>query len=215
MPDWKVVDIGTKKGGALDSFRSHADRYFGSPAVSPESCLGIDRSDAVREAIESKGYSFMVADIQAKDFQFPASEYYTAFHILEHMQNVERSTEILVKMAVAASKGIWLRLPSYETDQTGSGQLSKYNLRFAWSRWKCHRSEYKIDDVVKAILTTGKMHSLRVLPKVVVTSSVNERVVPESAPDDSSYYDPSMGPKQVAAFIPPVIAEWDIVIRFE
>ncbi len=116
----KVVDMGTKKAGSLGVFLEHGAMYFGEEAsrIKPRECLGIDWHDKYRQSVEKQGYQFMALDV-LKDFNYPAAEYYLAWDFLEHLPSIEDSNNVLAAMLDHAIKGVWLKMPSFEQDDTG------------------------------------------------------------------------------------------------
>jgi hypothetical protein len=213
MHHYAVVDLGTKKGGAIDAFRRLAASHE-IPVLPPSLCLGIDRKDEYRNEVTQKGYEFLAADIISPAFVWPAADYYLAWDFLEHLPDRERSKKVVVEMCRHATAGIWLRLPSFEQDSAiGEGALKKHGLRFAWSRWTGHRSHFLIEDALEA-LNDGLKNaewSHRLDQKKLINDSNHPDIVPIDAPVGTVKYEPELGPRPWVQFTPPVVGQWELI----
>ena len=220
MTDFQVVDLGTKLGNSIGEFRRKANIFWPEfVAPLPELCLGIDMQDKYREDVEGQGYKFMALDVTAEGAleQLPEADYYIAWDFLEHLPNKEWSSAIVKVMLHKARKGVWIRMPSFEPDEsTGEGVLLNLGLRFAWSNWRGHKSHYLLLDCITAIneyKTEAKRGSIAVKTKAGrrVRSTTDDKVVPIDAPIDTVKYSLDMGHKKVEKFDPPLVAQWEVV----
>jgi hypothetical protein len=212
----RVVDLGTKRGGALDVFREHGHEYFGEAAVGiqPGECLGVDRSAEYAEEVRAKGYGYLEGDV-LEFFEQPVPvDFYLAFDFLEHMPDKATSQRALERMLQTAQTGVWLRMPSFELDLVhGEGRLRALGLRFAWTHWVGHPSHYLVDDAVSVIKECSYVKSYTVSPGRKITSTADPSLVPIDAPIDTVRYETSLGPKRSAAFDPPVYGQWEVRVR--
>ncbi len=210
---WGVVDLGCKKGGAIGVFRKwHGAHFPWGRDIAPHECLGIDRNDNCRKDIEGHGFTFLGADVLVPDFIWPNAEFYTAFHFFEHLPSLEQANYVLRKVLEHARVGVWIRMPSYENDETAGERLSPHGLRFFWRDWKGHKTKYRLEHVWRMLSENPDWKVMKEVPKGEVTSSADDRLVPESAPSEIGKYLPDMGPKPEVTFDPPLIPEWDVFI---
>lgn len=214
---YDVVDLGTKKGGALDVFREAGPRYFlAAGGVSVGGCLGVDANEAYAADVRRKGYRFETLRFPDDLGALPEASYYLAFDFLEHLNGVDESDRVLEVMLAKASRGVWLRMPSFEQDTlTGEGVLRKHGLRFAWTHWVGHKSPYRLEHALRVISGCGRFHryDLRGNRKIAVSS--DRAVVPVEAPIDTVNYSKALGPKPAIEFKPPVIGQWEVLIHFQ
>src|SRR4030095_2178374 len=217
MLRYAVVDLGTKKGNALDAFR----RFAASndlPVPSPGLCLAIDRKEQYRTEVTQKGYEFLAADITSPQFAWPEANSYLAWNFLEHLPDRTWSKKVVIQMCRHATAGIWLRLPSFEQDPvTGEGALKKHGLRFAWSRWTGHPSHFLIEDALEALNEglTNAQWSHRLDQRKLIHDSNDPDVVPIGAPDDIIKYEPALGPRPSVQFTPPIVGLWDLIVSIQ
>lgn len=195
---WHLIDLGTKKGGAIDVFRRHHGMYFPRQGIVPRLCLGVDRNPAYQAPVHAKGYAFRQAD--AMDFDYPVADFYTAFDFLEHLPDVAASDEVLRRMLAAARKGVWLRMPSFETDETGGGQLARLGLRFDWTAWDFHTSHYTLADVRRVI---SDRFVMRTKGNLRFADTKDRRI--EAMPGFAK-------PNPPARLDPPVIGQWEVLL---
>ena len=210
---WSVVDLGTKTSGALDYFiKRHGVHFPNGTKIEPKECLAVDRDEKYKKDVEEKGYTFMRADVLARDFVWPDAKFYTAFNFLEHLPSAQHSSAVLRAVLQHAHEGAWLRLPSFEEDGTGLGQLSRHGLRFHWGRWTCHRSAYKLQHVRDVAFAHADRFWVREIGRGVIHDSSDDRIVPDTAARNVGRYTTEMGPKAHVKFNPPLIAEWDVCL---
>jgi glycosyltransferase involved in cell wall biosynthesis len=217
MHRYAVVDLGTKKGGAIDAFRRFAaSNQMAAP--SPALCLGIDRDEQYRTEVTQKGYQFLAANIISPDFVWPEADHYLAWDFLEHLPDREWSKKVLIQMCRHATAGIWLRLPSFEQDSvTGEGALKKHGLRFAWSHWSGHPSHFLVEDAMQA-LHEGLMDaqwSHRLEQRKLIHDSNHPNVVPIGAPINTVEYDPNLGMRPQVQFVPPIVGQWELIVSIQ
>lgn len=214
IPHYKVIDLGTKKGGALDVFRSRGDMYYGDAVkCKPSACLGVDYADKYAEEVREKGYNFSSADVTA--CRWPTADFILAFDFLEHLKDREQSDAMLYLMLMNARKGVWLKMPSFEQDDEGEAQLRKNGLRFTWTHWHGHPSHYLVGDAMKVI--TGICPDARVKHKHqrIIKDSNSKFVVPIDAPLDTNEYTAEMGTKPNIRFNPHVIGCHELIVFLE
>ena len=228
---WDVVDLGAKKGHAIDAFRRSRNQFFADDSpISPDRCLAIDRKIEYWGELESKGYKPLELDLASDEAiaNLPEANYYLAWHFLEHVPSKEWSDKI-VKAALSKAKyGCWFVLPSFEPDtETGEGALRALGLRWSWSHWIGHPTHYLVQECKDAVNewfdsegeNLEKGIQVRVLPSGGVTRDTNNhRVVFIDAPIDTTEHDPELekgrGRKPLVHFDPPLIEEWSVVVRF-
>ena len=219
MSHFKVVDLGTKKGYAIGVFRERARMYYGADVqmVPARLCLGVDRNDKYRAVVEEQGYQFHSAIIHEADFLFPVADYYLAWDFLEHLPNTDVSNNVLTSMLCSARKGVWLKMPSFEQDERGEGQLRRHGLRFAWSHWKGHKCHYTLADALGVITKTldPSKHKMKHKHQRIIKDSSSKFIVPVDAPPDTTEYTPELGPKPEVKFDPPVIGCHELIVFLE
>ena len=65
---WDVVDLGAKKGHAIDAFRRSRNQFFADDSpISPDRCLAIDRKIEYWGELESKGYKPLELDLASDE----------------------------------------------------------------------------------------------------------------------------------------------------
>lgn len=216
---YKVVDLGTKKGGALDVFRNKGGvMYFGAAGgARPEQCLGIDMKERYRKIVESKGYAFAQLNPLDTGFQWPDADFYLAFDFLEHLPTAIHSNLVLRRMLEHARKGVWLRMPSFEDDAVDHPQLKKHKLRLSWTTWRGHPSHYRLDDVghtVRQVRSETDKFVLRVKTKEAkpIKTSASPWIVPSSVGTDVEKYKKGLPPKPKVTFKPPIVGQYEVII---
>lgn len=214
MSDFKVVDLGTKKGGALNVFHARGDMYYGKgiSRIRLSGCLGIDQDDKYKEVVEKQGYQFEACDVLDPSFVWPDADYYLAWDFLEHLPSIEDSNSVLAQMLTSANKGVWLKMPSFEQDEQGEGQLRRHGLRFAWTRWHGHPSHYKVSDARSIISPDARVKHKH---QRIIKDSSSKFVVPVDAPLDTTEYTLELGPKPRVRFNPPVIGCHELIVFLE
>ena len=226
---YDVVDLGTKKGGAIREFFRKGDVFTKSgikESCRPIRCVGYEREEGevYGKAVEARGYQFRVANLATKEGieQLPKARVYLAWHFLEHVPDKTWSSQ-LVKASLDRCQDLaWFRLPSFEQDEKdGEGVLRKHGMRFTWTHWRGHTSHWLVEDCVRAISDWGaanpdRHYTVFIKPADKIKSISNRRVVPIDAPIDSQQYDLSMGEKpKVDLFDPPVVAAWEVAVSFD
>lgn len=223
---WDVVDLGTKQGYAIDEFRRKRETFFDAEfSITPEKCLAIDHKTEYWEDLTRSGYKPQELDLANDEAiaNLPEANYYLAWHFLEHVPTKEWSNK-LVKAALSKSRyGCWFRLPSFEPDEvSGEGALRAIGLRWTWSHWVGHPTHYLIEDCKNAVNEWFSEHGeklergvqVRVTPAGRTWNTHDEHVVFIDAPIDTTEYSPEMGKKPSRNFTPPLITEWNVVVRF-
>jgi len=229
-PEFDVVDLGTKHGNAMLEFFRNARHNLHDKTLEKKlrrnRCVGYERPQAegYRGKVESKRFQFRVADLadDAAIAALPSSEVYLAWHFLEHVPNKEWAHK-LVKASLTNSRRLaWFRLPSFEQDEsTGEGFLRKHGMRFTWTNWLGHPTHWLVGDCTNAIFEWEKENptrkfNLEVRPADKITSMGEPRVVPIDAPVDTNVYDANFGLKPLDVHFPtPIIAAWEIIVRFK
>lgn len=209
----KVIDLGTKKGGAIEYFLGQKKHF--QENIKPGECLGIDLQEKYRDEVKSKGFKFECQDIVSEELF--ECDYYLAFDLLEHIPSKEDALNVLRKMAAKARKGIWIRVPSFEQDKRGEKPLLDLGLRFSWTAWKGHMSHLLLSEYRKAIWEGCgvKKASITEEPAIIIESTLDEWVVPVGCHSETKKYDDSLGKKIDRRFDHPLIGSWDIVVRFD
>lgn len=214
---YRVVDLGTKKAGALDEFRRNGHIRYGelAEAVPASRCLGVDRNHLLADFVRGKGYEFKTVDLTGPELSsLPEAEFYLAWDLLEHMPSVEHSQAVLRVMLERATVGVWLRLPAFEVKDVA--RLAQHGFRFTWTTWKCHPTPFKVKDatdVLDEMEAKGVRYDVRIRENLRIESSQHRSIVPVSAPGETIYYFPDLGKKKTVAFDPPIPGQWDIVCR--
>lgn len=217
-----VVDMGCKLGNAIQEFVKKGSLYYDDDirSIKPGDCLGVDRQDRFRGDLEARGYRFLHLDITAENalLQLPAADYYLAWDFLEHLPNLDWVSAVVKVMLHKARKGVWIRMPSFEQDATGEGALKEMGLRFAWTNWHGHPSAVLVEDVVRIVNdykaeTLRSSVSLKLKPSKRVMATDDPCVVPIDAPMDTAAYNPNLGVKPVKNLDPPLVAQWEAVIK--
>ena len=185
-PKFTVVDLGTKKAGALDVFRKHGKMYFGLDAeCRPDVCLGVDLADKYKDDVKKRGYRFRSADVLSEDFDWPSADFYLAFDFLEHLPSKEMSAAVLRTMLERARRGVWLRMPSFEQDGTGEKPLRDLGMRFAWTNWHGHPSHYLVSEAKSVIELVKPDAKVKHKHNKLIHNTHNQDVVPTDAPLDT------------------------------
>jgi hypothetical protein len=207
---YTVVDLGSKKCGAIDVFRKrHKGTFGGFADLSPEKCVAVDRNESCREEAVRRGYTFMKADVMDPAFEWPRAGYYLAWDFLEHLPSLDDSDRILRRMVERSTHGVWLRMPSFEADAIR--KLDDLGLRYSWTTWAGHRSPYTVDRAASVIEAVPGWRIIKRCAVTTIAATTDEHIVPKSASFESVRYDASMGPKPEVTFKPPLPAVTDVV----
>jgi hypothetical protein len=223
--NYSVVDLGTKKGSAIHEFLSGARKYWGKElmeSIKHSDCLGLDRDEKYRDAVEGRGYQFKTMTLDAANLDnLPFASFYLAWDFLEHLPSVEFAKKVFEAMVVKSVRGVWLRMPSFETDTiSGEGVLRQLGLQFAWSTYHGHTARVLLRDITSSLYSLFDArrfkHSLHVVPMRRITSTSHEEIVPLGAPVDTVLYDRSLGPKPTVNFgSNPLFGQWDLIIKLD
>jgi hypothetical protein len=222
-----VVDLGTKHGNAIAVFLKQAGKTQISSEfvknLKPAKCVGFERAEGekYRNDVTAKGFQFEIANLATIEGinQLPKSQVYLAWHFLEHLPDKSWSNK-LVKVSLTNTQTLaWFRLPSFEQDEmTGEGVLRKIGLRFTWTNWIGHSSHWLVNDCVQSIKewekTQDRKFDLVIKPAGYIQSTEDKRVVPLDTPVDITAYNPKFGKKPAITFKKPIVAEWEVVVRF-
>lgn len=200
----KLVDLGTKKAGAIDLYRRVYNNYR-LPEI--ERFIGVDMKSEYKEEVEGKGYEFIEADILADDYKWIDADVYLGFDFLEHLPSIEVSKQVLKKM-IEHSKFVWLKMPSFEYEP----QLEDLGLRLSWTYWKGHPSYFKIQHVKEILMDVGIVH-IDYKPLNILQSTDSDFIVPVDAPIDTHNYSKELGDKKIVNLNPPVVGHHSIIIR--
>jgi hypothetical protein len=207
---YTVVDLGAKKCGSLDAFRKYRKGTFGGHAdVAPDKCLAVDINADCGATAKERGYNFVQADVLDPKFEWPSSMYYLAWDFLEHMPSINHSNYVLRKMVEHSSHGVWLRMPCFEPDTLD--KLDRMGLRFTWTTWAVHASAYTVALATRVIESVRGWHMAKKMVSTKFVSSMDDRLVPKTAPSEVLKYDASMGPKSKIVFSPPISAAFDLI----
>jgi len=199
----RLIDLGTKRGGAIDAYRTNCQSR-NLPTIDPQDCLGIDLKDEYQKEVEAKGYHFKAADVTKMNW--PEAEVYLAWDFLEHLPSVEVSQYVVKQMLKAATRAVWLIMPSFEREK----KLERLGLRFAWTDWHGHPSHFRLDDLWS--VTKGFDCEMVKYDRNLICSTLSPQIVPIDSPVDTVNYDPYLGPKQAYDFDPPLIGHHEVVI---
>jgi hypothetical protein len=230
VPEYDVVDLGTKHGGAIAEFLRRGNISLKDTKLFRSfrngRCVGyeIPAMAAYRLKVESKGFKFSLADLATDEGirNLPPSQVYLAWHFLEHVPDKSWSSKLVKASLSNANRLAWFRLPSFEQDiETGEGVLRKHGLRFTWTHWKGHPTHWLVQDCKQAIdewaeQNPTRAYELEVRPAEKIRNVSDSRVVPISAPIDTTKYSASLGPKpELPDFKTAVVSAWEIVVRFK
>jgi len=210
----QVVDLGTKKGGAIGVFIKSHGLYFDEEAIKPANCLGVDYNLNHKADVVKQGYQFQQA--KAEDYNWRSADYHLAFDFLEHLPDVETSKGVLREMLRHSNKGVWLRLPSFEADRTNIARLAPLGLRFSWTTWSFHPSHFCKEHVRQVLAEPAfrDKFSFKAKGNMPVKSTAHPRIVTKAAPADAANYDGKKhGPKATLTFDPPLYGQWEVLIK--
>jgi hypothetical protein len=211
----RVVDLGTKKGSAIGVFLKRGAMYYGNEIrkIKPGDCVGIDLADKYRETVEKRGFQFQAKDVL--EAQWHKADYYLAWDFLEHLPSISESKKVLGNMLAYAGKGVWLKMPSFEQDDTGEGQLKKHGLRFTWTNWHGHPSAFCLNHAYRTIDECKRVKNVKHKTQRIIRDSSDKFVVPIDAPVDVTEYKPEYGKKPKVKFDPPVIGCHELIVYLE
>lgn len=208
--EYVVVDLGCKKGGALDVYRKAGPTLYKYPEASRGQCLGVDVKDQYQPELQKRRYKFQKANV-LEDFTFPRAEVYLAFDFLEHLPSIEAAQQVLHQMLESSNKGVWLRCPSFEDEP----RLTDEGLRFTWTRWHGHRAHFKLEHVYESLALYRATSQVSLRHKIkfgeMISSSADKRIVPIDAPEDTTRYNPKLGKKPNIGFRPPLVGQYEIL----
>ena len=216
---YKLIDVGSKIGGSLGKYRKMLPgTILRQPQPKPSDCLAIERNKKYEQTLRDAGYDVLIRDffdlIDKKEL--PKSDVYLACNVLEHFKSIEASKHALKHMIWNSYVGVWLRLPSFEQDETGEGRLREHNLRFSWTSWRHHSSHFCLQHVKELLSTLDIKHTLRITPGRVIATSDYPSIVPNLDQPELDNYDPQLhGPRTNVIFNPPIVGEWDVQIALK
>lgn len=228
--EFDVVDLGTKHGGAIEEFLKRGRVFLRNESLERRlnrgRCVGYERPQAedYRGKVEGKGFQFRTANLadDTEIARLPDSEIYLAWHFLEHVPNKDWARKLVQASLTHSRHFAWFRLPSFEQDeQNGEGFLRKHGMRFTWTNWLGHPTHWLVGDCTNAIIDWEKENperkfDLQVRPADRITSMKDQRVVPIDTPVDVNKYEAKFGPKPLdVRFTTPVIAAWEVTVRFQ
>lgn len=221
-PNLKVIDLGCKLGNSLAEFIRRGSMYYGElvRAIQPGECLGIDMQARYQRDLVERGFNFLAVDITAEGAleQLPEADYYLAWDFLEHLPTKEWASAVIQTMLHKARKGVWIRMPSFEQDEsTGEGALKKLGLRFTWTNCHGHKCPLLVEDVVRTLndykSQTGRNSiALKLRPGKRVRATDDPCVVPVDSPMDTTEYRANLGPKPVKDLETHLVSQWEVVI---
>jgi len=236
-----IVDLGTKKGGATIEFLQFSHRHLKQSKNNPMpyyltkeeldsirmgKCVGYERAEGekYRKDVENRKMQFRIADLATDGAieELPSAKVYLAWHFLEHVPNKDWSRK-LVHASLTNSRWMsWFRLPSFQQDdETGEGVLRKHGMRFTWTNWRGHPSHWLVEDCQEAIYSWGeenqdRPYRLSVRPAGYIRGMDDHRVVPIDTEIDVNKYEKKHGPKPLhVKFKKPIVAEWEVIVRFQ
>ena len=222
----KVVSLGCGLGGGLQEFLKRGGEHFGDHIlrIPYEQCLGIDKDPKFKDDITGQEFLFQAFDYMNEDpgvlALLPETDYYLAWNCLHMSPSKEWANALVQVMMHKARKGVWVRLLSFENDEaTGEGVLQRIGLRFAWTKGDPEPLPYTLKDCVDSINEYKKTDSKRncitgrVKPGKRLRSTDDPKVVPISAPPGVTRYEPKLGFRRTQGFVPPLVAEWEIIIN--
>lgn len=236
-----IVDLGTKRGNATIEFLQFSERHLkqrkGKPlpyyltreelsSLSIRRCAGYERAEGekYRKHVEGRKMQFRIANLATDGAieDLPPAKVYLAWHFLEHVPNKDWSHK-LVHASLTNSRWMsWFRLPSFQQDdKTGEGVLRKHGMRFTWTNWRGHPSHWLVEDNKSAIASWAEENPERpfivdIRPAGYIRSMDDHRVVPIDTEIDVNRYEKKHGPKPLhVKFKQPIVAEWEVVVRFK
>jgi hypothetical protein len=215
---YRLVDIGSKIGGSAEKYRRRLSASeFPVSNAAAQHVLTIERSPGYRAALRRLGFDVIIGDIMKilDDGLLPSGDVFMASHILEHLPTLEDSQRLLAAMVQQAKHGVWLKLPSFEQDDTGEGRLKKHNLRFNWTSWSCHRTAFCLEHVREVLRNCNRPHICHELASITLPDNKHYNIVPNLDQKDLGRYNAAEhGPKHYVKFNPPIVGEWDVRIIF-
>lgn len=194
------IDLGSGTGGSID----YCVRRFGR---APGRGFELDP----RKVAEARraGFDVVEADVRLVRVPDRSVEFVSAMDFLEHLPDVATAASVLERFARVARDFLFIRHPSFEDAE----YLANLGLRFSWSDWRGHPNMMEIEDFVTLFRHFG-WTEYAIVPRNLITDSMDTRVVPLSAPTDTVVYDPSvLEPKPRVRFERPVFAQYDIFVR--
>jgi len=236
-----IVDLGTKKGNAVFDFLKFSKRHLAQGKNNPSSCylkqeelhsitragcVGYERKEGekYRKEVEGRGMQFRIADLATDGAiaELPPAKVYLAWHFLEHVPNKDWSRK-LVHASLSNSRWMaWFRLPSFQQDdKTGEGALRKHGMRFTWTNWRGHPSHWLVEDCREAIFSWAeenkdRPYGLEIRPAGYIRTMGDHRVVPINTEIDVNKYEKKHGPKPLHIELEqPIVAEWEVIVRFK
>lgn len=194
------IDLGSGTGGSID----HCMRRFGR---SPGRGFELDH-EQVTEARRA-GFDVVEADVRLVHVPERSVEFVSAMDFLEHLPDADTAASVLKKFARVARDFIFIRHPSFEETE----YLTSLGLKLCWSDWNEHPNMMRIEDFV-TLFERFEWTEYAIFPRNLITDSMDDQVVPISAPTDTRVYDPSvLAPKPRVRFERPIFGQYDIFVR--
>lgn len=221
MQHYHVVDLGAKKGAAVDVYRKQRQgSLFADVDPGGDRVLAVEWKSEYGPQLREKGFDVLIEDVvdlfRRPELPF-AADIFLASNFLEHLADVPQAQWVLKRMLEEARIGVWLWMPSFEQDETGEGQLRRHGLQFSWTCWKGHSAHLLLKHVREVIGRVERPHQLKIYPSIYLRDSAYRMVVPlrDWKPDEVVEYDRNKhGPKPRVRFNPPVVREWGVQLRF-
>ena len=171
-PEADFLDLGCSKGGSL---RWATNRYGGTG-------LGIDIEPRKVAAAREAGRLAFEGDAT----KLPAGlsvRFVLMSDFLEHLPSLDVVEQVIGEAARVATDFLLIRHPSFE----GRGFLEQIGLRQYWWNWTGHKSHIQVADYCSMFDRLG-LQQYTVRYKRRITHSMDESIVPLSAPRDGSAF---------------------------
>jgi len=191
----RYVDLGTKKGNALDVACTYYNR-FNFPKPKKNQCLGVDAKMEFQIPVTQKGYAFRQAIIP-NEFDWPEADVYMAWNFLEHARDIVDALNILDRMVCSSRVGVWLLLPSFE--EKDRARMNAAGFDFPYVDWNCHRAPFQLKHVDEVLAE----HTKRVVKVEKVARHFHK---------DSSRLMALQDETPPATFVPAIAGGWEVAV---
>ncbi len=199
---YAFIDLGSGTGGSLQ----HCLQRFGrGPGLGFE----LDPSEAAEA--QRAGLEVVEADVRVVQVADRSVDFVSAMDFLEHLPDAATAASVLEKFGQVARHFLFIRHPSFEEKD----YLTSLGLKFSWSDWSGHPNMMLMDDY-RSLFRRFGWTDYAIYPRNLVVDSMDEHMVPLSAPIDTIIYDPNvLAPKPLIVFDRPIFGQYDIFVRRE
>lgn len=180
------IDLGSSTGSI-----QYSKKIFGGKEY-----LGININSLIVEECCKKGFNVIKGDITDLNIEkLPTCKYITSLHVLEHLENEEKVFEVIKTTSKIALDFIYFSIPNFDDDE----KLKDFGLKFSWTSYKGHKTKLTSEKLKNIICDKLNLNAF-FGKSILVKDSYDKEILPLTAPEDTIFYDKSLGIKKYIEF---------------